>query len=243
MLITVINGNTNAVVSEGIKIAAELACFAGTDVRMVTPTLGPNTIEGYLEAGISAIGVCEEIARWRHASDAFVIACFSDPGLAGGREIATQPVVGIAEAAMVTAVQLGHSFSLLSPLTRMRPVLSRLAYNHGFRERFASVQTVDMSVMQAAEPGEARIKAFQDAGRRAIEQDGAEVLILAGAVLAGMEIELTKRLGVPVLDPVKCAMVQAQGLVLQNLFTSKIGGFAAPLPKTRLNCPPFLTEL
>ncbi len=243
MIITVINGNTNPKVSDGIKTAAELASFTGTQIRMVTPEMGPNTIEGYLEAEISAVGVCEEIARWRHDSDAFVIACYSDPGLAGGREIAAQPVIGIAEASMVTAVQLGHSFSLLSPRTRMRPVLSRLAFQHGFRERFASVQTVDMSVIQAAEPGEARILAFQQAGQRAIEQDGAEVLILAGAVLAGLEIELSKRLGVPVLDPVKCAMVQAQGMVLQNLRTSKIGGYASPLPKKRLNCPPNLTAL
>lgn len=243
MIITVINGNTNESVSKAIAEAAQLVCFPGTEIRMVTPVMGPNTIEGYLEAELSTIGVCEEIARWRESSDAFVIACYSDPGLAGGREIAWQPVIGIAEASMVTAVQLGHSFSLLSPLTRMRPVLTRLAHNHGFRERFASVQTVDMSVMQAAEPGEARIKAFEIAGRRAIEQDGAEVLILAGAVLAGIEIELTKRLGVPVLDPVKCAMAQAQGMVIQNLVTSKAGGFADVRSKPRLNCPPNLTKL
>ena len=64
MIITVINGNTNESVSKAIAEAAQLVCFPGTEIRMVTPVMGPNTIEGYLEAELSTIGVCEEIARW-----------------------------------------------------------------------------------------------------------------------------------------------------------------------------------
>lgn len=242
MNITVINGNISPSVSEDIRIAAQLAAFPDTLVNMVTPQTGPATIEGYLDAQLSAIGICEEIARCQSNTDAFVIACFSDPGLYAAREITKIPVVGIAEAAMVTAIQLGHKFSLLSPLKKMRPILRRLTASYGFLDQLASVQTVEMSVLKAAVHGEERLAAFMQAGEIAIEQDGAEVLILAGAVLAGMEIQMTDKLGIPVLDPVKCAMVQAQGLVKMHLCNSKKGGFSEHRPKISRGAPENLAK-
>ena len=242
MIITLINGNTSPIVSKGIQEAAEQAAFSGTEIQMVTPASGPATIEGYLDAELSAVAVCEEVARHQGSADAFIIACFSDPGLFPAREMVVQPVIGIAEAAMVTAVQLGHRFSLLSPLAHMRPILRRLAFTHGFYNRLASIQTVDMSVAQAAVSGDERMQAFLQAGRRAVEEDGAEVLILAGAVLANMEVLISKELNVPVLDPIKCAMMQAQGLAYMNLQTSKIGGFSPHRTKNCLNCPPNLEK-
>lgn len=237
MHITVINGNISTSVSEDILQAARLTAFPGTEITMRTPEIGPSTIEGYLDAELSALGVCEEIARTNQATDAFVIACFSDPGLYAAREMTSLPVIGIAQASMLTAMQLGHSFSLLSPLIKMRPILKKLAANYGFQDQLASVQTVEMSVSQAAIHGDERLNAFLQAGATAIETDGAEVLILAGAVLAGMEIEMTRELGIPVLDPVKCAMIQAQGLVAMQLHTSKKGGFSNHRPKTSHGAP------
>ncbi len=242
MKITVINGNTTVSVSEDIRIAAELAAFPDTEVIMVTPKVGPATIGGYLDAQLSAMGICDEIARHQADTDAFVIACFSDPGLYAAREMTEIPVVGIAEASMLTAVQLGHSFSLLSPLTKMRSILRKLTAGYGFLDRLASVQTIDMTVAQAAVHGEERINAFMRAGEIAIEQDGAEVLILAGAVMAGMEILMTQMLGVPVLDPVKCAMIHAQGLVKLNLQNSKKGGFSEHRPKVGHGAPENLAK-
>lgn len=242
MKITVINGNISLSVSADIGLAAQLAAFPGTEIIMVTPEIGPATIEGYLDAQLSATGICEEISRYEQDTDAFVIACFSDPGLYAAREMTTIPVVGIAEASIITAIQLGHQFSLLSPLKKMRPILRKLVENYGFINRLASVQTVEMNVSKAAVHGSERLTAFMEAGKRAIEQDGAEVLILAGAVLAGMEIEMTRELGIPVLDPVKCAMIQAQGLVTMNLMNSKKGGFSEHHPKVAHGAPKNLAK-
>ena len=242
MNITVINGNISSSVSEDILQAARLVAFPGTEITMVTPEIGPATIEGYLDAELSALGVCDEIARVDQATDAFIIACFSDPGIYAAREMTSIPVIGIAEASLLTAVQLGDRFSLLSPLQKMRPILRKLVANYGFQDRLASVQTVEMSVSQAAIHGQDRLKAFLQAGATAIEKDGAEVLILAGAVLAGMEIEMTRELGIPVLDPVKCAMIQAQGLVAMQLSTSKMGGFSEHRPKKSRGAPSNLAK-
>jgi len=242
MNITVINGNISSSVSEDILQAARLVAFPGTEITMVTPEIGPATIEGYLDAQLSALGVCEEIARANQTTDAFVIACFSDPGLYAAREMTSIPVIGIAQASMITALQLGHSFSLLSPLKKMRPILKKMAVGYGFQDHLASVRTVEMSVSQAAIHSQDRLNAFLQAGATAIEKDGAEVLILAGAVMAGMEIEMTRELGIPVLDPVKCAMIQAQGLVALQLYTSKMGGFSEHRPKKSRGAPSNLAK-
>jgi allantoin racemase len=241
--IIVINGNSSENVSERIAEAAREAALVDTEIQVITPKMGPATIEGYLDGQLSAVAICEEIAERCHDGDGFVIACFSDPGLYAARDITQKPVVGIAEAAMVTAIQLGHRFGLLTPMRRLKPVLEDLVRLKGLANRLAGVRTVDLSVAEAAEAVDSRASAFYKAGLEAIEEDGAEVLILAGAVLSGMERELTSRLNVPVLDPVKCAVAQIQVLVNLGLKTSHIGGFGLPSKKSCPSCPPEIHKL
>lgn len=243
MHILVINGNSSTWASDSIESAARLALWPGVTLSMLTPPTAPPTIEGYLDAELSALAVCEQIALHRKEADAFVIACFSDPGLAAARTIVSQPVVGIAEASLVTAVQIGLRFGLLTPLRHMRPILAGLVRSYGFESRLAGIQNVDLNVAQSGQPGPARMNAFGEAGRRAIAEDGAEVLILAGAVMAGMEVELSSQLGLPVLDPVKCAVAQAQALMQLGLSTSRAGGYPALLARDCRDCPPGIADV
>jgi len=237
MKIYVINGNTNLAVSEGIKKSAQEAAFPGTEITMITPRMGPSTVEGYLDGQVSAVAVCDEVARYHRDADAFVIACFSDPGLFASRDLTQKPILGIAEASMVTAVQLGHQFSLLTPLRKFKPILRGLVNQYGFLDRLASIRTIDFSVTEVAASKTRNEQAFLEAGHQAVYEDFAEVLIMAGAVMVGMEKVLSQKLNVPVLDPVKAAVSQAQALVNQGLMTSHAGGFCHPLPKACLDCP------
>lgn len=100
------------------------------------------------------------------------------------------------------------------------------------------MRVVNRGVAAVAVPGEDRLELFLEAAQHSLTDDGAEVLILAGAVLSGLEVELGDRLAVPVLDPVKCAVAQAQALVQLGLHTSRYGGFAHSPRKACLNCPP-----
>ncbi len=238
MRILLINGNTTPAVTASIEQAAREVTLPGTDVRALTPTIGPATVEGYLDGQLSALGVCEAISKHQDEADAFVIACFSDPGLYPARELSDKPVVGIAEAAMLTAVQLGHKFGLLTPERRLRSVLDGLVRTYGLSERLAGIRYVDQKVSELITPGEERLEMFLNAAIQSINEDAAEVLILAGAVMSGLEFELSQFLSAPVLDPVKCAVAQAQALVSLNLNTSRAGGFKRPYRKACLNCPP-----
>lgn len=160
MKILLINGNTTSSVTRSIQQAAQEIALPGTDIQALTPATGPATVEGYLDGQLSALGICEVVAAHQDEADAFVIACFSDPGLYAVREISERPVVGIAEASMITAVQLGHCFGLLTPQRRLRPVLEGLAHQYGFASRLAGVQVVDRSVAAVAVPGEERREMF-----------------------------------------------------------------------------------
>lgn len=126
MRIYLINGNTTPAVTESIERAAQEIALPGTEVKAMTPPIGPATVEGYLDGQLSALGVCEAIAAHQDEADAYLIACFSDLGLYAARELCNKSVVCIAEAATVTAVQLGHRFGLLTPQRRLRPVLEGL---------------------------------------------------------------------------------------------------------------------
>src|SRR5689334_20782334 len=101
MRIKVINPNTTAAMTRRIGQAAANVAAAGTEILAVSPSMGPESIEGHYDEAISVVGMLEEVRKGEtDGCDAYVIACFGDPGLLAAREIATGPVIGIAEAAM-----------------------------------------------------------------------------------------------------------------------------------------------
>ena len=65
--------------------------------------------------------------------------------------------------------------------------------------------------------------------RRAIEEDGAEVVILGGGPLVGYGKEIEQDLGIPVVDPTLAAFKMMEGFVDQGWRHSKIGRWSPPL--------------
>lgn len=113
---------------------------------------------------------------------------------------------------MVTAIALGSQFGILTPLRRLRSVIFDLVNKYRFQNRCADT-AVEIGVAQAAQQSDSTFRAFLDTSRKLRDEKYAEVIILGGAVLTGLEVEMSSALGIPVLDPVKCAVVQAQALV------------------------------
>ena len=114
MRICLLNPNSTVSMTEEMVEAAREVAAAGTEIEGVTASQAPATIEGYRDEAIAAAAVVEIVEQQRSDYDAFVIACFGDPGLAGAREVATAPIVGIAEASFMLAVGLGYRFSILT---------------------------------------------------------------------------------------------------------------------------------
>jgi len=119
MKIKLINPNTTWSMTEKIAACARNMARPGTQVVAVSPDMGPVSIESYYDEALAVPGLLAEIAKGeRDGCDAYVIACFGDPGLLAARELARGPVIGIAEAAMHVASLIGQRFSVVTTLGR-----------------------------------------------------------------------------------------------------------------------------
>ena len=118
--ILVINPNSTDAVTQGIDAAMEpLRLAGGPAIECVTLKEGPPGIQTQadVESVVAPIG---NMVRSRdNDCSAFVIACYSDPGLHAAREVTTKPVLGIAECGILTAMTLGQRFGVISILKKI----------------------------------------------------------------------------------------------------------------------------
>jgi allantoin racemase len=243
MKILVINPNTTAAMTDEIRELAEQAAAPGTQISCVSPAAGPPSVEGHADEVLAAYNVLELVASTAGDFDAYVIACFGDPALDACREIADVPVVGIAEAAFHVAGLVAHKWSIVGLLSRAEPFFEDLVARHGFREQCASIRVVPLSVLEITTDFEHTKELMLAAAREAIEQDGAEAILLGCAGLGPLDAWMQERLAVPVFDGVACAVKLAEALDGLGARTAKVRAYLKPEPKELAACPPSLTEL
>ena len=95
--------------------------LGGPEIACLTLEGGPPGVESQTDADGVILPLCRLIGQRQTDAAAFVIACFSDPGLFAAREATTKPVLGIAECAILTALTLGHRFGVISILAGSVP--------------------------------------------------------------------------------------------------------------------------
>lgn len=241
MRIKVINPNTTARMTRKIGLAAAAVAAPGTEIVAVNPTKGPVSIEGHYDEAVSVIGLLEEIhAGEAEGVDAYVIACFGDPGLLAAREIATGPVLGIAEAAMHAASFVATGFSVVTTLERTRIIAEHLVDAYGMRRFCRRVRATELAVLELEEEGSEARRVILEECRRALAEDGAGALVLGCSGMADLTAALARELGVPVIDGVAAAVKFAEALVSLGLGTSKHGDLAYPLAKPYLGALDYL---
>ncbi len=201
-----------------------------TELEVVNPAGAPPAIESALDE-TRAIPPMLDLVRAAEdrGFDAVVIACFTDPGLEAAREQVSIPVIGIQDAAMHLAAQIGHRFSVLTTLRHRVPVRHRAALLAGLERRLASCPVLNLPVLETVADRERVVELLIRTGRRAIEEDGAEVLILGCAGLGDLAPRVQRELGVPVVDPNAAALKLAETLVDLGLAHSKAGLYATPV--------------
>jgi len=232
MDIRIINPNTTASMTALIGRCAQAAAASGTRITAVSPEMGPASIESHYDEALSVPGILEEIRHGeRDGADAYVIACFGDPGLYAARELAHGPVIGIAEAAMHMASLIGNSFSVVTTLERTCGMAWHLAERYGMRHACRNVHASELPVLDLEKPGSNARGIILEACRSALVQDRSECIVLGCAGMADLCEDLTAELGVPVIDGVVAAVKLVEALVGMRLSTSKHGDWARPLPK------------
>ena len=190
---------------------------------------GPSSIECELDEALAVPdSIIKAIEAERSGAQAVIIDCMGDPGLHALREVLTIPVLGAGQTALHVANMLGHRFSFVTVIERLRPMIDRMIGAYGLSSKYASFQAIDVPVLELHDNIAALNKALADKSRRAIEQDGADAIVLgctgflgcAEAVRASL---LESRYDLPVIDPIPIAVHIAEALIKAELRHSKVG--------------------
>jgi Asp/Glu/hydantoin racemase len=207
--IVVINPNSSVDVTAGIDAAmAPLRFQDGPQIDCLTLAQGPPGIETQRHVDGVVGPLCDLIQREDNHADAFVVACFSDPGLHSARETTARPVMGISECAITTALTLGERFGIMAILPASVTRHKRYIRQMGLESRLAGDRPIGIGVAGLGDEDEVEGR-MTAVGRQLIEQDGADVLIMGCAGMARYRQRLENTLGVPVIDPSQAAVAQA----------------------------------
>lgn len=210
--ILVINPNSNEAVTEGLRQAvAPLVFSEGPEIICETLRDGPFGIETQEHADSVTIPLRRRVESAREI-DAFVIACYSDPGLHVAREGTTSPVFGIAECGVLTALTRADRFGVIAIKSRSIPRHIRYLRQMGLMDRLAGERALEMSVAESAS-GEHTLDRMISVGTELKELDGAGAIIMGCAGMARHRRPLEHALGIPVIDPTQAAIAMAIGTI------------------------------
>jgi Asp/Glu/hydantoin racemase len=210
--ILVINPNSNRGVTRAMSEAVEVFRFpGGPAIDCIDIAAGPPGIESQADADAVAPLVRDAVAG--QAADAYVVACFSDPGLYAAREVTTAPVLGIAQCGMHAAMGLGATFGIISILRRSIPRHRRYVAALHLTPRLANDRAIELTVAELAQ-GPVVLERMAAVGRMLVEEDGAEAIVMGCAGMAAYRAALQVRVGVPVIDPTQAAVADALRLLL-----------------------------
>jgi Asp/Glu/hydantoin racemase len=231
MKLLVINPNISASVSELIGGEARRAAAPGTEITMLTAPFGVAYIETRFEALIGAYAVANLVAEHAQGHAAVIVAAFGDPGVPGIREVLDVPVVGMTEAALASVSLLGNRFSIVAISRRITAWYRECVEHNGFASRLASIRSLDRPLRDIGAVQADHAARLRELCTAAVEEDGADAIILAGAPLAGLARSIAEEIPVPVVDGVSSAVRHAEALVNLRPGTARAGSFAPPPQK------------
>jgi Asp/Glu/hydantoin racemase len=210
--IVVINPNSNEAVTRGLDDALRPLAFAdGPEIVCTTLAEGPYGIE--TQADVESVAMpLRRLIESDNGADAFVIACYSDPGLHVCREGTDRPVFGIAESGVLTALARAETFGVVA--IKQRSIRRHVRYlrQMGLTDRLAGERPLEMSVAETAS-GEGTLDRLIAVGRELRDVDGAGAVVMGCAGMARHRRALEEALGVPVIDPTQAAVTMALGTV------------------------------
>ena len=211
--ILVINPNSTEAVTRGIDEAcAPLRMEGGPRIEVMTLKEGPPGIETQQHVDSVIFPLVELVRKNENDYAAFVIACYSDPGLHSVREATRKPVLGIAECGILTALTLGQKFGVLAILEKSIPRHLRYMGALGVMERLAAELAIGLGVTELADESRALGRMAQ-VGNTLREAHGANVIVMGCAGMARYRKALQRAVGVPVVEPTQAAVAMAIGRV------------------------------
>jgi len=203
-------------VTRGIDEAcAPLRMHGGPAIDCVSLKEGPPGIETQQHVdGVVAPLLSLLRAREKEYA-AFVIACYSDPGLHSLREATKKPVLGISECGILTALTLGQKFGVIAILKQSVPRHLRYVSALGVSERLAGELPIGLGVTELSDAAKT-FGRMVDVGKALRDRHGADVVVMGCAGMARYRKPLQDELGIPVVEPTQAAVAMAIGRVRLN---------------------------
>lgn len=239
MKLLVLNPNTSKEFTRSIHSVAEAVKSPGTEVVSLNPPRGPRSIESVYDELLSSGPSLEVLIDRQAEFDGFVIACYGNhPVIHACREMMSQPVVGIMEASLYLACAVGRTFSVISSGDRAVTMFWDAVRAFGIESRCASVRSTGTPVLALEGTEAAKVEGLiLEQARKAVEDDGAEVISLGCAGMTGLDERLKRELGVPVIDGVAAAVKLIEALVSCGIQTSKRKAYSPLDGKELVNLP------
>jgi allantoin racemase len=228
-----INPIGSDIVDEGMLETIKKIKRPDVEAKVVHLSKGPVHMEYHYYEHLN-LGETLEWVKWaeKEGYDAVVIGCFYDPGFREAKELVTIPVVPVGMVTMHVAATLGHKFSVIVGRRKWIPRIESNVFMYGLERKLASFRVINFTVPRMAEEPEKLKGAILEEAKKAIEEDGAEVIVLGCTFESGFMRELVGKLRVPVLDPVvtswKFAEMMADLYRKVGLTHSKLYGFEPP---------------
>lgn len=216
--VLVVNPNSNPTVTAGIDAAVGPLRSAEVVIETMNLEGTPFGIESQEDVESVSVPVVEHVKSNARAYDAFVISCFSDPGLYAAREVTPRPVFGIAHSGLLTAAAIGGAVGVISIKGTSLPRHWRMYRAMGIANLVVGDRPIDTSVAELANEDRVYVR-MEETGRKLVEEDGADVLVLGCAGMARYRLPLEAALGVTVVEPSQAAVAHAIGAATLGLKT------------------------
>ncbi len=242
MRILLLNPNTTTAVTDRLATTAQKVVSPGTTLVPITAARGVPYIATRAEAQIGGAIALEMLAEHHGTVDAAIIAAFGDPGLLGARELFDIPVVGMGEAAMLTACMLGRRFAIVTFAMALAPWYQESVDILNLTARCAGIRMLDGTFRSISDVQEEKEELLVELSRRTIAETDADVIIFGGAPLAGLAEKVKDRIPVPVVDQVQAAVKQAETLVALKVRKAETGTFRRPAAKATSGLAPALAR-
>ena len=211
--ILVINPNSTEAVTRGMDEACDRLRFdGGPAIECVTLAEGPPGIETQEHVDRVVVPLMRMVATRERDYSAFVIGCFSDPGIHALRELTRKPVLGICECGILTALTLGQTFGVIAILRQSIARHARYIAALGLKDRLAGELAVELGVTELADENKT-FGRMVDVARRLRDERGANVVVMGCAGMARYRQPLEEAIRIPVVEPTQAAVATAIGRV------------------------------
>lgn len=244
MKIKIINPDINEEISKVMLARAKKYCSPGTEVTCNSPSFGVHSVDNMFTWNISSVSVLDELIRSEEEDyDAYVIACFWNPGLQAAREITDKPVVGIGQASLLCGQMIGERASVICVGDTSTHLYRADVERYGMQNRIASYKSANIASEDSFTNPEEVEKIIVNVAREAVEQDKADVILLGCGVMSEFSEHISEKVGVPVVNPIGAGIKMAESLVGMGLKNSKKYAYHEPVNTELIHIPGVLNKI